>query len=91
MFAMLTGHLPFNTEETCDKVAKLYGQIKKGLSETNLKLLRSLSSKAMTLLCKILTVEVSKRITMDQIKNILGKAHTWVDLCSQAPLWKGYR
>ena len=69
LFAMLTGHLPFNTEETCDKVAKLYGQIKKGLSETNLKLLRSLSSKAMMLLCQLLTVDVSKRITMDQIKN----------------------
>ena len=69
LFAMLTGHLPFNAEETCDKVAKLYGQIKNGLSEANLKLLRSISAEAMMLLCRILTVDVSKRITMAQIKN----------------------
>merc|ERR1712227_584651 len=72
LFAMLTGQLPFNAEETCNKVTQLYEQIKMGLSEANFNLLRSVSIEARKLLCNILAVDVSKRIIMQQIK-----FHSW--------------
>jgi len=72
LFAMLTGQLPFNAEESCNKVTKLYEQIRNGLSEINFNLLNSVSIEAKKLLCNILTVDVSKRITMPQIK-----FHSW--------------
>ena len=72
LFAMLTGQLPFNAEETCNKVTQLYEQIKMGLSEANFNLLRSVSIEARKLLCNILAVDVSKRIQMPQIK-----CHSW--------------
>jgi len=50
----------------------LYEQIRNGLSESNFNLLKSVSIEARKLLCNILTVDVSKRIIMPQIK-----LHSW--------------
>ena len=70
LFAMVTGQLPFNAEESKGKVTKpkLFDQIKLGLGEDHTRILDSLpaSAEVRMLLNKVLTVEVSQRVTMPQ-------------------------
>ena len=68
LFAMVTGELPFNAEESRGKVTKLFEQIKLGLCEDHFRRLDSVSASAgvRTLLNRVLTVDASQRITIPQ-------------------------
>jgi len=68
LFAMVTGQLPFNAEESKGKGTKLFDQIKLGLGEDHTRILDSLpaSAEVKMLLNKVLTVEVSQRVTIPQ-------------------------
>ena len=68
LFAMVTGQLPFNAEESRGKVTKLFEKIKLGLCEDHIRRLDSVSASAevRTLLNRVLTVHASQRITIPQ-------------------------
>ena len=68
LFAMVTGQLPFNAEESKGKVTKLFDQIKLGIGEEHFRSFDSVAASAEVrmLLNKVLTVDVSKRITIPQ-------------------------
>ena len=72
LFAMLTGQLPFNAEDNKNKVSVLFDQIRLGLTERHLNLLNSLSVELNSLLCQVLCVDVTKRLTVAQIMS-----HSW--------------
>ena len=68
LFAMVTGQLPFNAEESNGKVTKLFDHIKLGLGGDHTRTLDSVSASAEVrmLLNQVLTVAVSQRVTIPQ-------------------------
>jgi len=68
LFAMITGQLPFNAEESKGKVTKLFDQIKLGLGEDHYRTFDSISAsaEARMLLDRVLTVDADHRITIPQ-------------------------
>jgi len=68
LYAMVTGQLPFNAEESKGKVTKLFDQIRLGLCEDHIRTLDSVSasSEIKMLLGRVLTVDVGQRVTISQ-------------------------
>ncbi|KAI9301393.1 kinase-like domain-containing protein [Cunninghamella echinulata] len=67
LYALLSGHLPFDDES----ISRLLGKIKTGKYRS---LPKSLSSEAKDLIKKMLIVDTTKRITMNEILN-----HPWLN------------
>ena len=72
LYAMLTGQLPFNSEQQEDRTTALFDQIKKGLIETHMNQLKSVSFEARSLLNNVICVGVDMRFSVSQIKS-----HSW--------------